>query len=556
MKVFVIGLDGATLDLIAPWVAQGELPNLARLLAEGASGELTTVIPPMTAPAWTSFVTGVNPGKHGIIDFVRRREGSYAIDPVNATHRGAASIWQIAGSAGRRVGAINVPISFPPEPVNGFMVSGLLTPSGAAYTHPPDLAQELDRAVGGYRIHMKPSYARGSVGEFLDDLPVLTRKQVAAALHLMRSREWDLLGLVLRGPDGVQHATCHATDPTHPLYTERHAELYSTAILDVYRQTDAHLGELVAMLDDDTTLVLMSDHGFGPLHRFIYLNNWLMRWGLLRIKGQPLARVRKAAFGLGVAPVELYDVLLRLGLGFLKGAVTKGKNRSLLSSFFLSFADVDWERTTAYAVGNGGQVFVNLRGREPHGIVEPGQAYERVVQEIVDRLHTLVDPMGPLPGEDGAAIAVDVYRRDELYHGAQVGRLPDVVFLPRDLRRMPFGEYEFGSKALVGPSWSISGTHRMNGVVALWGPGVKPGTRLDGAQIVDLAPTILALLGVEIPPEMDGRVLEEAFEGDVIRPVWGAPEPPPTTPGQDPLELSEDEQAEIAARLRGLGYIG
>jgi predicted AlkP superfamily phosphohydrolase/phosphomutase len=555
MKVFVVGLDGATLDVIAPWVAQGELPNMARLLDQGAYGELTTVIPPMTAPAWTSFVTGKNPGKHGIIDFVRRREGSYAIQPINATHRRAASIWGLASAAGRRVGAINVPISYPPEPVNGFLVSGLLTPSGAAYTYPPDLAAELDRVVDGYRIHMKPSYARGNVSEFLDDLVILTHKQVAATQHLMRSREWDLLGVVFRGPDGVQHAACHANDPTHPLYTPQHQARYGDAILDVYRQTDAHLGELMDALDDDTTLVLMSDHGYGPLHRFIYVNNWLMRWGLLRIKPKPLARLRALAFRLGFAPVELYDALLRLGLGFVKGAVTKGKNRGLLSSFFLSFADVDWSRTTAYAVGNGGQIYLNLRGREPQGIVEPGAEYERVVSKIVERLHQMVDPMGPLPGEDKPEIEVDVYRRDELYAGGQVETLPDVVFLPRDLRRMPFGEYEFGSKALVGPAWSISGTHRMNGVVAMWGPGVKPGHKLVEASIVDLAPTILALLDVEIPRDMDGRVLDDVFLPGAIRPVWGESEPPSSGPTDESFALSGQEQAEIAARLRGLGYV-
>jgi predicted AlkP superfamily phosphohydrolase/phosphomutase len=457
------------------------------------------------------------------------------------------------------VGALNVPITYPPEPVNGFLVSGLLTPSGATFTYPPELADELDEAVRGYRIHMKPSYSRGSVDEFLDDLPTLTNKQVAAAKHLMRSREWDLFCLVLRGPDGVQHAACHAGDPTHPLYTRQHAERYGTAILDVYKRTDAHLGELMALLDEETVLVLMSDHGFGPLHRFIYVNNWLMHWGLLRVKRTPLSRLRQLAFRLGFAPVELYDILLRVGLGFLKGAVTKGKNRSLLSSFFLSFEDVDWSRTTAYAVGNGGQVFVNLRGREPQGIVEPGDEYERTIATITERLHTMVDPMGPLPGEEDATIPVDVYRRDELYAGAHVERLPDLLFLPRDLRRIPFGEYEFGSKALVGPSWSISGTHRMNGVVALWGPGVKRGQELTGVgaspEIVDLAPTILALLGVEIPHDVDGRVLEDAFEPGKIAPLWGDPKPSPLAV-EDEFELTEQEQAEIAARLRGLGYVG
>jgi predicted AlkP superfamily phosphohydrolase/phosphomutase len=546
-------------------------------MREGAYGDLCTVIPPMTAPAWTSFMTGVNPGQHGIIDFVQRRAGSYAVAPVNGSHRRARSLWDIAGAAGRQVGAINVPLTYPPQPVNGFMVSGMLTPfeadalatrasretrgpgttrapKTAGYTYPPELAGELDRAVGGYRIHMKPSYARGNIGEFLDDLEVLTGKQVAATRHLMRGYPWDLLAVVYRGPDGVQHAACHATDPAHPLYTPQHAERYGRAILDVYRQVDGHLAGLMELLDKDTTLVLMSDHGYGPLHEFIYVNNWLMRWGLMRVRRAPFSRLRWLAFRLGLSPVEVYDVLLRLGLGSLKGAVTKGKNRGLLASFFLSFADVDWSRTTAYAVGNGGQIFVNLRGREPQGIVEPGAEYERVVAQIVDRLREMADP------RTGERIELDIYRRDELYAGAHVDLMPDVVFLPRDLRRMPFGEYEFGSNKLVGPSWSISGTHRMNGVVMFWGPGVRPGQELHGARIIDLAPTILSLLDVEIPGHMDGRVLDRAFQTGALAPRWGAAEGggvdgERVQPGAR-VQLSEEEQAEISDRLRGLGYVG
>jgi predicted AlkP superfamily phosphohydrolase/phosphomutase len=504
-------------------------------------------------------MTGVNPGQHGIIDFVQRRAGSYAIAPVNGSHRRARSLWDIAGAAGRQVGAINVPLTYPPEPVNGFMVSGMLTPSeasapGQTYTWPPELAGELDRAVDGYRIHMKPSYARGNIGEFLDDLEVLTRKQVAATRHLMRDHPWDLLTVVYRGPDGVQHAACHASDPAHPLYTPQHGQRYGRAILDVYRQVDGHLAELMELLDEDTTLVLMSDHGYGPLHEFIYVNNWLMRWGLMRVRRAPLSRLRWLAFRLGLSPVEVYDVLLRLGLGSLKGAVTKGKNRGLLAGFFLSFADVDWSRTTAYAVGNGGQVFVNLRGREPQGIVEPGAAYERVVAEIVDRLQGMADP------RTGERIELDIYRRDELYAGEHVDLMPDVVFMPRDLRRMPFGEYEFGSNKLVGPSWSISGTHRMNGVVMFWGPGVRPGQELHGARIIDLAPTLLALLDVEIPGYVDGRVRDGAFQAGALAPRWGAAEGGGVggerVPPRARVLLSEEEEAEIADRLRGLGYVG
>jgi predicted AlkP superfamily phosphohydrolase/phosphomutase len=549
-KVFVVGLDGATLDLIVPWAERGELPTLTRIMREGAYGDLMTVIPPMTGPAWTSFATGKNPGKHGIIDFVQRRAESYDIVPVNARWRKARTLWDVVGAAGLKVGVMNVPVTYPPEPVNGFMIGGLLTPSERSpYTYPPDLAAELDELVDGYRIHMKPSYSKGNVGEFLDDLEVLTRKQVDATRHLLRNHEWDLFVVVYRGPDGAQHALWHATDPEHPLYNRAHAECYGDAILDVYRRTDANLAELMAQLDKDTTLIVMSDHGAGPLHEFIYVNNWLIEWGFMYTRRLPASRLRRLAFRLGLSPVEIYDVMLRLGLGFVKGAVTKGKNRGLLSSLFLSFSDVDWSRTTAYAVGNGGQVFINLRGREPQGIVEPGSEYERVVAQVIERLQGVTDP------RTGERIEMDVYRREDLYAGEHLDLMPDVVFLPRDLRRMPFGEYEFGSHKLIGPSWSISGTHRMNGIAMLWGAGVKPGA-LDGARIVDIAPTVLALMGIDIPSDMDGRVLYEALCDDVLASVRIVS---PQEEGIGPsLEgsFSAEEEAEIAERLRGLGYVG
>jgi predicted AlkP superfamily phosphohydrolase/phosphomutase len=502
-------------------------------------------------------MTGMNPGKHGIIDFVHRRQGSYRISPVTASDRKARSLWAIAGAAGRRVGVMNVPVTYPPEPVNGFMITGLLTPSlNARYTYPPELATELDAEVGGYRIHLKPTYSQGGMDEFLDDLEVLTHKQVTATQYLMRKHEWDLFTVVYRGPDGVQHALWHATDPAHPLYSRRHGERYGGGILDNYRRMDAHLAELISLLDEDTTLVLMSDHGAGPLHQFIYVNNWLLKWGFMHTRRSLASRLRWLLFRMGLAPVEIYDVLLRLRLGFVKGAVTKGKNRGLLTSLFLSFTDVDWTRTTAYAVGNGGQIYVNLRGREPQGIVEPGAEYERVVGQIIDHVNEMTDP------RTGERIPVDVYRRDEVYSGDHLDLMPDVVFLPRDLKRMPFGEYEFGSHRLIGPARSISGTHRMNGILMLWGAGIAPGRKLDGGHIVDVAPTVLALMGLEIPSDMDGQVLDEAFLDGAVPPIRisnagdADRRGHDQEPGDREADLSKEEEQEIAERLRGLGYVG
>jgi predicted AlkP superfamily phosphohydrolase/phosphomutase len=558
-KVLVVGLDGATLDLLEPWAQAGELPTFRRLMAEGAYGPLHSTIPPMTAPAWTSFMTGKNPGKHGLYDWIYRRSDSYQFSPVTAARCHEATLWSLLSAAGRRVCVVNVPMTYPPVPVNGSLISGMPAPSTRVLlTEPPDLLAEIEREVGEYFLYPDPgqAYSDQGVDVFLKNLYRTTETRLQVLDYLRAREAWDFCMVVLNGTDTVQHALWKYMSPDHPLYEAGKATKYGDAILRYFQYVDEALGRLVAGLDDCTTLVLMSDHGFGPFHKFIHLNNWLRAQGWLRIKDAPWARIKTSLFDLGLTPMGIYDLLMRLGLGALKREVVRGRGQGFLRGLFLSFDDVDWPRTKAYALGNVGQICLNVQGREPQGSVLPGAEYEATRQEIVARLGELRDP------ETGEPVVETVYHREEIYWGRYVEEAADVVFMPTRMEYFGFGEYEFGSNRIVqGMKRGISGTHRLNGMALLWGNGVQaplsansggPSTNsgrvLQEAQIYDLAPTILQLMGEAVPQDMDGRVLTEALD----------PEYAVVPPVDRPLEeaLSDADARLITERLRGLGYVG
>jgi len=302
-------------------------------------------------------------------------------------------------------------------------------------------------------------------------------------------------------------------------------------------------------------LVVMSDHGFGPFHKFIHVNNWLLRENFMQLKPGARTRIKHALFRSGFSPMNVYDTLMRLGFGALKREVVRGQGQGLLKTLFLSFEDVDWGRTQAYSLGNVGQIRINLAGREPFGCVQPGAEYEQVRSSIIERLATLRDP------KTGEAVVETVYRREELYSGDYLDEAPDIVFLPRRLEYFGFGEYEFGShKIIEAMKRGISGTHRMNGIFMAYGAAVRKGVEIQNANLTDLAPTILHLMGEAVPAHMDGRVLAAALREDfepVIRQRRAVAVDSDAHSGPSAGEvLSAEEQKVLADRLRSLGYVG
>ena len=560
-RVLVIGLDSAPLAWVERWVAEGRMPNLGRLMANGAVGILRTVNPPLSPAAWSSFATGMLPAKHGVYDHVYRRPESYDLAPTNSRRRMGKTLWQIIGEQGGKVGVINVPETYPPTPVNGFLISGMDTPSDEAdWAYPPELKAELERAVGGYRVfgrRSKENLSRAIAGMY-QTIPMRCR----TAEYLWGKYRPDFMILVFMETDIIQHKCWKYMDPAHPEYTLEGAKRYGSVIPDIYTRIDQELKPLLEQLDDRTTVIIMSDHGAGPLYKSLYLNNWLVSHGLMHFKRDAVTRIKRALFQLGFTPENMLNLAATLRLGMVDQVTSLIKDRmghqggtTLAQRLFLSWADVDWPRTKAYALGGYTTGFyINLKGREPQGCVEPGDAYEMVREEIMHRLMQWRDET------TGQPVVEQVYRREELHQGPYVERMPDVIFMARDEAYVGFGGHEFGNNALMRSSPLFNAHHRMDGMVALYGPAIRQGTRLETHCIIDLAPTILYLLGYPIPADMDGQVMAQAFLPEFLaaRPMVTVDDGRRTTDDRLPAPdgvYSASEEGEVLERLKDLGYV-
>lgn len=548
-KVAVFGLDGITFDLLQPWLDEGRLPNLARLLAAGASGPLRSTIPPVSASAWASFATGTNPGQHGLIDFTYPAPDSYEIKISNGRTRTVPAVWEIVSSAGGQAGVVSMPMTYPPQPLNGFMLCSFLTPSSdSRYTYPNNLQEELGTAVGPYPLHMSEKGRGQDPRRFVEAVKEMEIRRAQAVCYLLENKPWDLFLYVLETTDNLQHEVWHLLDETHPRHNPETAAEVMPSILDYYESVDRLLGEMVALVPEDALIVVLSDHGFGPFHKFFHINNWLAGNGWLKFKRAPVSLLKRLAFKLGVTPINALKWITRLRLSGMRKNVKRGRGGRMLRRLFLSFNDVDWARTKAFSVGNFGQVYVNVRGKRPLGAVSP-EEYEALRDQIIQAAMALRDPA------DGSQVLQQVYRREEVFQGASSERLPDLVLHTDRAKYVSFGHADFGSNKVIEPSIGQTGHHHMVGVVGLRGPGVRAGFKLEGASLLDLAPTILHYMGLPVPNYMDGRVLAAAFTD-----AFNQANPIQYRDGYfDPIseehDYGQEEEEQVLAKLRDMGYV-
>ena len=476
--IVIFGIDGATHTVLDPLLAQGHLPQLQRLKERGAWGVLRSTIHPLTPAAWVSMVTGLNPGKHGVYDFRRRQEGSYAWELVNSRSWSGEALWSIFSQQGWRVGVVNVPMTYPPQPVNGFMVSGMGAPrqlQGSVY--PAQLAALLQERFPDYAVDPEVEHI-SHAQQYLAQYVAWVERRIAV-LRLLREEypELDFLMVVFTEIDRIQHVFWRFLDASFPDYHTPEAGDVRAQVTGMFRQIDGALGELWEWVAErGGHLLVVSDHGFGPLLKDVYINKWLVDHGYLALKPD-------------------------VGVG--------------ASGNF--FEQVDWEHTRAYSFGFFGNISLNLHGREPRGIVEPGRQAEQLKQEIAQRLSELTDP------ESGERVVDAVYRREQLYSGLYVEQAPDLLVVMRDYAYMTRDGFDFISERLMGPPMEYqrsalphSGNHRLEGIVLLAGDGVCPGAAIGPAEIVDIAPTVLHLASLPLPADVDGRVLVEAFEADFL----------------------------------------
>lgn len=549
-RVLVVGLDGATFDLISPLVEAGKMPTLAGLIRTGGSGVLRSIVPPHTAAAWSTLITGKNPGQHGVSGFeqIALRDYGCRGDLTQSHMLAGQTIFDLLGGSGMRVGAVRIPMTYPAWQINGVMVSGYPSPNRTGgHTWPTSLSQDVP-----------PMVAMPSSNDPGERLSVLLREISTCtdiAQHLLDSETFDLFMVVYQQPDQAHHFFWHFIDPASPCYSIAGAKTHGDAIARVYQQIDVELARLLAAAEPDMTLIV-SDHGAArsPRQQF-HVNAWLSTLGLLRLRnpqqtfGQRFYSHRS----------RMLSRARRIQLRRFLERILPQSIRSRMEEFILNVDQVDWSMTQVYRfplpeLTEG--LAINLRGRQPQGIVEPGHEYDSLRTKLLEELRRLRTP-------NGDPLVAHVWLREELFSGDHASDWPDIVF-----RLHP--DVQAGT-ACSGPLFSPvpmqaferhSGTHDERGILVASGAGIKPGSAPDEARLLDFAPTVFRLLGADIPTSFEGRILTEMLTDGAsmttIQPARSASQREFVQPVAEPVAaavLSAEDEQTIRDRLRDLGYL-
>ena len=434
-----------------------DLPNIQRLMGKGVHGKLRTIIPPITIPAWLSMVTGKDAGRLGLYGFRHRKNNSYTdIWLATRDRLKDRTLWHILGEHNLKSTVVGLPPSYPVEPIKGHIVSGFMTPdTNRQYTHPPELKHEIQNLVGEYLFDVV--FRTDKKDQVLEQVYEMTRKRFTVIRHLLENKEWNLFFFVEIGLDRLQHGFWKYHDPTHHLHEP--GNRFQSAIKDYYKYLDEEIGRLLEIIDDDTIVFIVSDHGAKAMKGCFCVNEWLIEQGYLKLRKSPE----------GVTDLEK--------------------------------ADIDWSRTKAWGWGGYyARIFINLKGREAQGIVPPSE-YDEVRDEISARIMEIKDPQG-------TGMKNMVLKPEETYSICN-GDPPDLMVFFDDLSWRSAGTIGHGSMYLPendkGPDDAV---HDWQGVFMIYDPKHDNGKFVDDRSILDIAPTILKAMDIPIPADMKGKVIE------------------------------------------------
>ena len=484
-KVRLIGLDGASFEILKPMMDAGRLPVLSNLIDKGASGVLRSNTVPFTPQAWTSVITGNNPGKHGVFGFVRQTPGQPPVFLSSRAIRGE-KLWSWFSRRGLKSLIVNVPVTFPPEPLNGLMITGMMTPSEEVdFTYPADLKTRILKDWPDYRLDIPSGLNRSRDLSIMDELDSAMSVRADLLMTLIEEEAPDLVFVVFVVPDRIQHAYSQLIHPKSTAYESKTARRWRERIYESYSLLDGVIGRLLASARDTNT-IFISDHGFTVERGAFFTNDFLKGLGLLALK-------KKAGYGLAGSAIG------KLNISALKRFIP---NKIIKKTIKFTKEAIDWSETSAYSSPVTQQgIFINLSGREPEGVVASAD-YERVRDEIIDALHTLKDPKTDTP-------IVKARRREEIFSGASIECIPDIV-LDFELSGLEAKDSVLGGQAVQWSDGGSRGIHHRDGVFIAHGPDVKAGS-YDGLRLEDIAPNVLALAGLDVPAELDGKLRSDIF---------------------------------------------
>ncbi len=461
-KVVMIGLDGLNPDLVYQW--KGELPNLSKLMEEGIHGNIKSTVPPITPQAWSCILTGKNPGHFGYWDFTYRDDYSYGqSELVNSRVRDERvdTIYEILSGYNKKVAIINVPVTYPPPEIpGGYSISSFMTPSlNKEFTHPASLKKEIEKIIGQYIIDASTSdmnFRQMDKEVVLKRIYDMDKQRFELTKYFIKEKKCDFVFTVIMGTDRMPHLFYRYFDKNHRRYTPN--PKYGSALKNHYKFCDESMGEILNLVDEDTVMIVTSDHSVQKLDGRINLNEWLVKEGYMKLRKRP------------ERPTSLMQV------------------------------DIDWSQTKAWATGFTGQLYLNLKGRESQGIVD-SQDYERLLDELAEKLKAITD-------EKGESLDTKVYKRKDIHSGEYAKFGPDLFVY--------FDNCYWNISELIGydsiysydtPKGPDDGGHGPFGFFAMAGKGVPKRGKVSDADLLDIAPTILHLFGVTIPQDMEGKVL-------------------------------------------------
>jgi len=479
-SITIIGLDGADPQIIQRLHEKGQLKHLSRLIKDGSFSTMHSTHIPITPSAWTSMLTGMNPGKHGIFGFTELEQGRTKL--VSATHTEDNVLDRL--SHGYRVGYANVPATFPVQGNGVFEIAGILAPDTRTEgtCHPSGLTDRLEELE--YELDLTKTYTGDNEDELIEDLydHLETKKELFQ--ELKDDNDTDIEMYTFMVLDWASHWFWKHMDEDHP---QHETSDYQKTLEELYIAVDDAIGDLI---EDADTVIVVSDHGFTRFTRGLNLNPLLREAGHIHPRKRPGPMLRYLLYRNGITIARAYRIAKKLGLGDVasEAAQDTGFNplQWLADKLFFSFEDLDWDRTTAYSAGDFGPIYIEADGEQR----------ERVIEDVTDLLADLED--------DGSPVIEETFRKDDIYHGPYTGNAPDIVYAPRDWTYHATRFYEFGTNDILSePFDNKSGHHHPAGTLIAAGDGIEADD--TDCSILDLAPTLLHLLGEPIPADMDGE---------------------------------------------------
>ena len=498
MRSVIFGVDGLTFRVLHPLIERGELPNFQKLGLKGCEAILKSQYPPLTPPAWMSLSTGLKPASHGVYDFWMyddEGQGANRKAHVMTRRKGGKAIWNILSEYGKQVLVINVPTTYPPEPVNGFMVSGYTTPSTEVeFTYPPTFKEELFEAVPNYQIDLEVAFRErlnvaGKVGPLTDAVLQMTEERIKLLMYMLQEKPWDFCYVGFIGSDRLQHPFWEEVSSLHPRTNE------------YFRMLDKALGHILAMLGPDDSLFVVSDHGFSGHSTYFDINEYLYSKGLLVFNDASFAETRQKVN----RGVKLRQLATRLGVRSIARKIKRSLKTAGLwkASEFApdglerpTLENIDWEKTMAYVPSLSGM---------PGGYADIFLNPEMTEEQIATLREDLLRQMHP---KTGKPFIEAIYTNEVYGKGEFELREPHLLLLPNE--GFTF-RVELGNTALWEDLGKAFGSHQKDGVFYAYGGPFKQGFQAPDAEIYDLVPTLLHAMELPLPHAFDGRILEDLF---------------------------------------------